>query len=193
MVTQAIILAAAKHDGQTRNEGTPYIYHPLRVAEILKTAGYDEKYQTVAILHDLLEDTDATEEEIAEFGDDVLEAVKLLTRRPGMDENEYVNRILENPLAATVKSVDKIHNLWDCLYSGPSGSRRSEEAKRFGKRYVSKAHKYYEGKFNQALDDAIARADNDLCYREIRDWKPIIVNGEQLELYDYIASSKVAM
>ena len=64
--------------------------------------------QIAAILHDTLEDTDATEADIKEFGDDVLEAVKLVTRAKGADETEYVKNILKNNMAATVKNADRI-------------------------------------------------------------------------------------
>lgn len=75
---KAIAFAAEKHMGQTRRDGTPYIFHPLTVAELLKRYGYDIDYQVAGVLHDVLEDTDATDEEVKAFGKDVYEAVKLV-------------------------------------------------------------------------------------------------------------------
>ena len=116
-LTKAIIFATIKHANQKRKDGTPYIYHPLAVAELLKKYGYDVDYQIAAVLHDVLEDTDTTEDEVKEFGMPVYEAVKLVTRPDGMDEAEYVRRILENPMAAAVKNADKIHNLYEIAFS----------------------------------------------------------------------------
>ena len=56
--------AYRKHKGQYRVGGEPYITHPIRVAEILRERGYGIDYQMVGLCHDLLEDTDATEQEI---------------------------------------------------------------------------------------------------------------------------------
>ena len=115
LFAKAVAFAAEKHKSQTRRDGSPYIYHPLKVAEILKDAGYDIHYQIAAVLHDTLEDTDATEEEIRAFGEDVLEAVRLVTRPAGMDEEQYVEAILDNRMASVVKNADKIHNMQDVI------------------------------------------------------------------------------
>lgn len=148
-LTKAIIFATTKHASQKRKDGTPYIYHPLAVAELMKKYGYDIDYQVAAVLHDVLEDTDTIEDEVKEFGMPVYEAVKLVTRPDGMDETEYVHRILENPMAAAVKNADKIHNLYEIAFS---------EDKQAIARYARKAELYYEGKFSPALDEAIAKA-----------------------------------
>ena len=61
---KAYEFAKEKHGTQKRIGGAPYITHPVAVADILKKEGYDIEYQIVALFHDLLEDTDATEDEI---------------------------------------------------------------------------------------------------------------------------------
>ena len=60
----------------------------------------------------MLEDTDATEEEIIKYGStEILEAVKLLTKEKGYDMAEYVSRMKQNPIALAVKTADRLHNL----------------------------------------------------------------------------------
>ena len=104
--------AAKKHEGQLRKGGEPYITHPAAVAKMMREQGYDEEYQITALFHDLLEDTDATEEEIRALGGDaVLEAVRLLTKRKGYVMSEYVAGIRQDPMAFAVKAADRLHNL----------------------------------------------------------------------------------
>lgn len=174
MFAKALAFASQKHVDQTRNDGkTPYIYHPIKVAEIVRDAGGDIKMQIAAILHDTLEDTDATEADIKEFGDDVLEAVKLVTRAKGADEMEYVKNILKNNMAATVKNADKIHNVWEAPFC---------DDKMWAKQYLRKSRRYYYGKFSKALDNLICDSEGVLSiYNPIQ--KPLRLNEEDLMLY----------
>ena len=112
MLLRALEFAKAKHKGQKRIGGDDYITHPIAVAEIVKSQGFDKNYQIAALFHDLLEDTDSTEEEILKYGSpEVLEAVKLLTKEKGYDMAEYVASIKQNPIAFAVKAADRLHNL----------------------------------------------------------------------------------
>ena len=109
---RALEYAAKKHEGQFRKGGEPYITHPVRVAEMLRMKGYPEEYQIAGLFHDLLEDTDATEEEILSLGGpEVLQAVKLLTKQKGYVMEEYIAGIRENSMAFAVKGADRLHNL----------------------------------------------------------------------------------
>lgn len=170
---QAVAFAARKHAGQTRRDGSPYIYHPLKVAELLKEGGFDLTCQVAAVLHDVLEDTDATEAEVAAFGEEVLTAVKLLTRLEGMDEECYVNRILKNPTATAVKAADKIHNVWEASYTADA---------RWAGNYIKKAERHYRGRFSKALDSAIGTAEATLrgCKPQK---KPLFYRPEEMTLY----------
>ena len=104
--------AAEKHKGQKRAGGADYITHPLEVARRLKEALYPIEYAIAGVLHDILEDTDATEEDIERLGGkEVLKAVKLLTKTKGYDMQTYMTGIAANDIARMVKSTDRIHNL----------------------------------------------------------------------------------
>ena len=108
----ALEFAKEKHKGQKRIGGDDYITHPIAVSQIVKNQGFDEIYQIAALFHDLLEDTDATEEEILKYGNQkILEAVILLTKKKGYDMAEYVGSIKQNPIAFAVKAADRLHNL----------------------------------------------------------------------------------
>lgn len=148
-LAKAIAFAAEKHANQKRKDGTPYIFHPLAVAELLKRYDYDIDYQVAGVLHDVLEDTDATDEEVRAFGEDIYKAVKLVTRPKGADEAEYVKNILTNNMAAVVKNADKIHNMCDIVTTNDRNAILN---------YAKKVEKYYKEKFSYALDNAIDNA-----------------------------------
>ncbi len=109
MLEKAMILAAKGHMGQLDKGGHPYILHPVRVMLQCKTI--EEK--TVAMLHDLLEDTTYTEEDLRRegFSEKVIEAVSCLTKTEGEDYTEYIERICQNKLAARVKLADLTDNM----------------------------------------------------------------------------------
>ena len=111
-VQRALNFATQKHKGQKRIGGDDYITHPIAVCEMLKKQGYGEDFQITALFHDLLEDTTATEDEILEYGNqDVLTAVKLLTKEKGYNMEKYIAGIKSNQIAFVVKGVDRLHNL----------------------------------------------------------------------------------
>ncbi|HRW38274.1 MAG TPA: HD domain-containing protein, partial [Aquihabitans sp.] len=81
LIAQAHELAAAAHEGQSRKSGEPYIHHPLAVARIVADLGLDEETVAAALLHDSVEDTGVTLDELAErFGDDVAQIVDGVTK-----------------------------------------------------------------------------------------------------------------
>ena len=124
-VKRAIEFATQKHKGQKRIGGNDYISHPIAVYEMVKKQGYDEDFQITALFHDLLEDTNATEEEILFYGSqNVLTAVKLLTKEKGYDMKNYIDGIKANPIAFTVKSADRLHNLQCALVTSTEFKRK---------------------------------------------------------------------
>ena len=153
-ITLAIIYAAKKHDGQTRKNKTPYIYHPIRIADQVKNNGCSETVQITAILHDILEDTNTEKSELtALFGEEIANAVDLLTRKPGIQEEVYISNILTNEIATAVKEADKIDNILECM-----ANLQTDKDKQFAFRYVYKAQKCYKGRFSEKLDKVIETA-----------------------------------
>lgn len=101
---RAIEIAVAAHSKQTDKQGQPYITHPLRLMNAVET----DAAKIVAVLHDVVEDTDVTFETLitAGFGDDVLGALKLLTHDKSVPYAEYVIAIKPNATARAVKLAD---------------------------------------------------------------------------------------
>ncbi|MBQ2623375.1 bifunctional (p)ppGpp synthetase/guanosine-3',5'-bis(diphosphate) 3'-pyrophosphohydrolase [Candidatus Saccharibacteria bacterium] len=127
-VEHAIEVAKAAHEGQTRKTGEPYIVHPLAVQKILEEWGMDEDTIIAGILHDTVEDTDLTLDDIRhEFGESVAFLVdgvtKLSTARTGMrDIDTYLPSTRDNFLrlmialgddirVLIIKLADRLHNL----------------------------------------------------------------------------------
>jgi len=109
---KAFEFAKKKHSGQFRIGGEEYITHPVAVAQTVKKWGYGTEYQITALFHDLLEDTDAKEEELLHLSNErVLAAVKLLTKKKPCCMAEYVSEIKKNEMAFIVKTADRLHNL----------------------------------------------------------------------------------
>lgn len=106
---RAIVIAAEAHAGQVDKTGAPYILHPLRV--MLAVEGVEAK--VAAVLHDVVEDTPWTLEELrAEgFGTDVVDAVDGLTRRVGEVYLDFCRRAASHELARRVKLADLADNL----------------------------------------------------------------------------------
>ena len=106
-----------KHEGQRRKQGTPYYLHPLAVSNILKEKGFPLEYQITGLFHDLLEDTDATLEEITKLSNgEIANAVKILSKYPGYVMQEYIQGIRQNHVARMTKLADRIHNLSEACY-----------------------------------------------------------------------------
>ena len=106
---RAISLAAQAHAGQVDKAGQPYILHPLRVMLRVGT----EEERITAILHDVVEDTSVTLEQLTEegFSPTVVAAVEALTKRPGESRIEAAARAAENRVARTVKLADNAENM----------------------------------------------------------------------------------
>lgn len=109
MYERAVKLAEEKHSGQLDKGGQPYIGHPKRAAEQVE----DYELKTIAMLHDIIEDTDITAKELLEMGfsKDVVNAVVILTKPEDMDYFDYIARIKTNEKAVKVKLADLADNM----------------------------------------------------------------------------------
>ena len=107
LTNKAMGIAYAAHHGQVDYNGIPYIFHPIHLAEQME----DEVSCCAALLHDVVEDTDVTLEDLArEFPPEVIRVVDLLTHRKDVDYFDYVRAIKADPTAVKIKLADLDHN-----------------------------------------------------------------------------------
>ena len=107
LTNRAMKIAYRAHHGQLDYNGIPYIFHPIHLAEQMS----DEIACCAALLHDVVEDTEVTMEELErEFPQEVIEVLKLLTHAPAVPYFDYVQAIKANPIAVQIKLADIAHN-----------------------------------------------------------------------------------
>ncbi len=99
------------HKEQVDKGGVPYVFHPWHVAEQMM----DEASTIVALLHDVVEDTDMTIEDMKsyDFDSEIIDALATMTHPQGVDYYEYIKNVAQNELATKVKIEDLKHNLDD--------------------------------------------------------------------------------
>jgi len=157
MVGRAYEMARSAHDGQMRDEGTPYILHPIRVATVLseELALYSCELTCAALLHDVVEDSDVTRDEIeAEFGHTVARIVWLLTKLPEVSLPAYLAAIerASDIKAPVVKLCDRLDNLRFLMRSPKAEKKR---------RYIKTTEQYYlpiAARTNKYLHDQLQLA-----------------------------------
>ncbi|RGC51780.1 HD domain-containing protein [Absiella sp. AM29-15] len=124
LTNKAIRLAYQAHNGQVDKAGMPYILHPIHLAEQMD----DEISTCVAILHDVVEDTDITFKDLEkEFPESVLVPLRYLTHEKNVPYMEYVQHILENDVAIKVKLADNDHNMDQSRFSGMDVDEKTME------------------------------------------------------------------
>ena len=108
LTKKALRLCFDAHREQVDKTGLPYVFHPFHLAEQMK----DEATTVCALLHDVVEDTDYTLEDLRAMGfpADVVDALALLTHDPAVPYMDYVKEIAKNPIARKVKMADLRHN-----------------------------------------------------------------------------------
>lgn len=106
---QAIALAAQQHAGQVDKANAPYILHPLRVMLNVPTI----EHKIVAVLHDVLEDTETSTEDLRKLGfqQQIIDAILALTKKVGESRLQAAQRTVQNPIARVVKLADIADNM----------------------------------------------------------------------------------
>lgn len=105
---KALKLCFEAHKDQLDKSSLPYVFHPFHLAEQMDS----EETTVVALLHDVVEDTSYTIEDLKNMGfsEKILEAVSLMTHEEGMEYMDYVKKIKNNEIARKVKLADLKHN-----------------------------------------------------------------------------------
>ena len=123
LIQRAYNYASQKHEGQTRKSGEPYIIHPTNVAYTIAELGLDEKTICAALLHDVVEDTEVTYEDIKkEFGEEIAEMVDGVTKlkmlqHTTIEENQVENyrkmflAMGKDIRVIIIKLADRLHNM----------------------------------------------------------------------------------
>ncbi len=134
----ALHIAEQAHNGQTDKSGRPYIEHPLRVSAKFT----QPTYKCIALLHDVLEDSDYTPDDlrVAGISDQVVEAVEALTHLKHEPRDDYYERIKKNPLALAVKLAD----IEDNTHPGRLALLDQETRTRLEKKYAEAKRKLME-------------------------------------------------
>ena len=175
----AFTYADNAHAGQLRKDGSPYITHPLAVAEIVAELELDTDSIIAALLHDCIEDTGATHEEIAKlFGNtvaDLVEGVTKLTRVQYTSKEEEQMENLRKMLMAMAKDIrvilikicDRLHNMRTMEYQSPR--KQKEKALETMEIYAPIAHRLGMQRIKWELEDTSLRYLDPVGYKEIAD------------------------
>lgn len=108
LTLRAMQISYLAHSCKYDKGGTPYVFHPMHLAEQMET----EQEICVALLHDVVEDSPYTIDDLKTwFPPDVIRAVELLTRKSKQSYGDYINELADNLLAKKVKIADLKHNL----------------------------------------------------------------------------------
>ena len=131
LIDKAVHYANAKHEFQKRKDGSPYIIHPLAVAEVVAEMGLDTDAILGALLHDCIEDTDASYDDIATlFNPTVAELVEGVTKLTRVDFTSQEEKQMENLRkmfmamskdirVVLIKIADRLHNMRTMQYQTP--------------------------------------------------------------------------
>ncbi|HVN92920.1 MAG TPA: bifunctional (p)ppGpp synthetase/guanosine-3',5'-bis(diphosphate) 3'-pyrophosphohydrolase, partial [Terracidiphilus sp.] len=177
LIRKAWEFCVSHHKGQTRASGEPYIVHPLEVAEVLVEMKLDATAVAAALLHDAVEDTPATSQEIGEkFGDQVAHIVEGVTK---IDKIQFANRedrqaenvrkmllaMVSDVRVVLIKLADRLHNMRTLDYLKPD--RQEAIARETLDIYAPLAHRLGMGKVRGELEDLAFRYTDPVSYEQV--------------------------
>jgi GTP diphosphokinase / guanosine-3',5'-bis(diphosphate) 3'-diphosphatase len=177
LIRKAWEFCVSHHKGQTRASGEPYIVHPLEVAEVLVEMKLDATAVAAALLHDAVEDTPATNEEIGEkFGDQVAHIVEGVTK---IDKIQFANRedrqaenvrkmllaMVSDVRVVLIKLADRLHNMRTLEHLKPE--RQESIARETLDIYAPLAHRLGMGKVRGELEDLAFRYTDPVSYEQV--------------------------
>ncbi len=177
-ITQAYVFARNAHEGQKRRSGEPYIIHPVAVAQILAEMGMDTDSICAALLHDVVEDTPVTDQQIrASFGESVEQLVDGVTKIGQIpfsatqeeQQNENIRKMFlamsRDIRVIIIKLADRVHNMRTLSFM-PEEKRRFK-AKETLEIYAPIAHRLGIRAFKEELEDLAIRYLDPVAYAEI--------------------------
>jgi GTP pyrophosphokinase len=177
LIRRAWDFCVQHHKGQLRASGEPYIIHPLEVAEVLAEMKLDASAIAAGLLHDAVEDTPATSEQIeADFGDQVAHIVEGVTK---IDKIQFANRedrqaenvrkmllaMVSDVRVVLIKLADRLHNMRTLEHLQPD--RREAIARETLDIYAPLAHRLGMGKVRGELEDLAFRYTDPVSYEKI--------------------------
>src|SRR5579863_6278716 len=177
LIRKAWEFCVSHHAGQTRASGEPYIVHPLEVAEVLVEMKLDATAVAAALLHDAVEDTPATSEEIGDkFGDQVAHIVEGVTK---IDKIQFANRedrqaenvrkmllaMVSDVRVVLIKLADRLHNMRTLEHLKPD--RQEAIARETLDIYAPLAHRLGMGKVRGELEDLAFRYTDPVAFEQV--------------------------
>ena len=191
LIRQAVDYAENKHKEQKRKDGSPYIIHPLAVAEVVVEMGLDTDAVLGALLHDCIEDTDASHEEISRlFGESVAELVEGVTKLTRANFSSTEQAQMENLRkmfmamskdirVVLIKIADRLHNMRTMQYQTPA--KQISKCRETMDIYAPLAHRLGMQKIKWELEDIALRYLDPADYNNITSY--LTAHKEQDEAF----------
>ena len=199
LIDRAVEYADTKHEHQKRKDGSPYIIHPLAVAEVVAEMGLDIDAILGALLHDCIEDTDASHDEIEKlFGQTVAELVEGVTKltRANFEtrEQEQMENLRKMFMAMSkdirvvlIKIADRLHNMRTMQYQTPA--KQIKKCRETMDIYAPLAHRLGMQKIKWELEDISLRYLNPAEYEDIMSY--LVAHEEQDKAFMQTIQAKI--